>query len=327
MTSLKRYLLSSHYTNQTHCLSLGPQKNAQQMNLLRVLLSLLLAALMICSGLGCARDSATINIASEDFTEQYILGEILLALVQENTELEVNLTSGIVGETSIIMPAMEAGDFDLYAEYDSTAWMTVLKMPHEKNIEWMHSELNRIYEETYSMRWLGFYGFNNTYGLAMRKETAEYYGIVTYSDLALQSSHIVFGAGYEFFEREDGYDGLQEMYDFSFKDIEEMNLNLKYEALLNGNVDVITIYRTDGRMSNPELVLLVDDKEYFPPAYCGTVVRIDTLERYPELLAVLEMLNDNISDEEMRLMNAQVDMEGREAREVAREFLARKGLI
>lgn len=295
----------------------------------KIIVLIYMIALICAGGLlsGCSKNNADIQIAAKDFTEQYILGEILKAIVEEYTDLDVELTSGIAGETSIIMPAMEKGDFDLYAEYDSTAWMTVLKEPVTHDTGEMHEELQKQYQKKYDMQWLGFYGFDNTYSIAIRKETAEKYQIKTFSDLAAVSDHIIFGAGYEFFEREDGYDGFQTIYRFTFKEIKEMNLSLKYNALLDHQVDAITIYRTDGRMENPDIVELEDDKNYFPPAMCGTVIRNEILEKYPELGNALKKLNGMISNEEMRTMNAAVDIYGEDPQKVAANFLKQKGLI
>lgn len=291
-------------------------------------ITLFLCCILLMFGFcGCEEDDNTIRIAAKDFTEQYILGEMLALMVEENTDLDVELTDGIAGETSIIMPAMEKGDFDLYPEYDSTAWMTVLKQSKTHDTEAMHKELQNIYNEEYDMSWLGFYGFDNTYGITVRKETAEQYNLKTYSDLAAVSEELVFGAGYEFFEREDGYTDLQKLYNFRFKEIKEMNLSLKYNALLDGQVDAITIYRTDGRMENDALVELTDDLNYFPPAMGGTVIRNGVAKAHPELVEVLSLLNGAISNEEMRVMNAAVDIHGKDARDVAEAFLKEKGLI
>ena len=276
---------------------------------------------------GCEKEASTIHVAAKDFTEQYILGEMLKLLIEENTDLTVELTSGIAGETSIIMPAMEKGDFDLYPEYDSTAWMTVLKESKTHDINKMHNDLQQKYNDLYDMQWLGYYGFDNTYGIAVRKETAKQYDLKTYSDLAAVSDKLIFGAGYEFFEREDGYTDLQKLYGFDFKTIKEMNLNLKYTALLDGQVDAITIYKTDGRMEHPDLIELKDDKNYFPPAMGGTVIRNDIAKAHPELVDILNTLNNAISNDEMRRMNAEVDIEGKEPKEVAESFLKEKGLI
>ena len=294
------------------------------------ILSTILCGMTIFSLCGCSNQSessGTVKIAAKDFTEQYILGEILKAVVEEYTDYDVELTSGIAGETSIIMPAMENGDFDLYSEYDSTAWMTVLKKTMTSDIDDMHRHLDEIYSEQYQMDWLGYYGLDNKYSLAVQKDTAKQYQLKTFSDLKKVADKMVLGAGYEFFEREDGYDGLVDLYGFEFKDTKEMNLGLKYTALLDGQVDVITIYQTDGQAANPNVVFLEDDLGYFPPALAGTLVRQESLEQFPQLEAALLVLNNQISTEEMQAMNAAVDLEGKDSKKVAVEFLEAKGLI
>lgn len=268
-----------------------------------------------------------INIAAKDFTEQYILGEILKEMIEKNTDHEVELTSGVAGETSVILPAMAAGEFDISSDYDTTAWLTVLKKNRNNDINAMHRDLDAQYRQKYGLTWLGFYGFDNKYNLVVRKETAEAYHLKTFSDLAARSREITFGAGYEFYEREDGYEGLVKCYGFTFKETKEMNLSLKYTALHDGKVDVITVYKTDGRLADKSLVELEDDLHYFPQALCGTVIREEIVEKYPEIVLALEKLNDQISNDEMRAMNAAVDMKGRDAKKIAHEFLSKKGLI
>jgi osmoprotectant transport system substrate-binding protein len=279
-----------------------------------------------CSN-GDTSEAGIVRIAAKDFTEQYILGEMLSALVTEYTDLKVELTSGIAGETSIIHPAMIKGEFDIYPEYTSTAWMTVLKKTELPDDEALYAQLVEEYKKKYNLVWTGLYGFDNTYNLAVRKETIEKYGLKTYSDLAEHSHELIFGAGYEFFEREDGFQGLQKLYGFNFKDIHEMNLSLKYNALLAKQVDVITVYKTDGRLRNPGIVELEDDLKYFPSTMGGTIVRSQTLEKYPELKAVLMKLNGMITNNEMAALNAAVDLDGRDPKKVAIEFLRQKALI
>lgn len=292
-------------------------------------LSFVLLLGMIFSFTGCSEKESdgAIQIAAKDFTEQYILGEILKMVVEEYTDYDVELTAGIAGETSIIMPAMEKGDFDLYAEYDSTAWMTVLKQPMTTDVDYMHLELDKRYKEKYDMIWTGYFGFDNAYSLAVRKETADKYQLKTFSDLVKVSDQMILGSGYEFYEREDGFDGLQEKYQFRFKETTEMNLGLKYNALLDGQVDVITIYRTDGRALRPDVTVLEDDLVYFPPAMGGTLVRAEALTEYPGLEDALNVLNGAITNDEMQEMNAAVDLDGKDAKKVAKEFLQKKGLI
>ena len=156
---------------------------------------------------------------------------------------------------------------------------------------------------------------------------ADQYGIATYSDLTKHSSKLVFGAEYDFFERDDGYLGLSKGYGFTFAKPIDMDIGLKYKALLSKQVDVITVFTTDGQLSNPELVLLKDDRNYFESYYCGLVVRQDTLQKNPSLKGILLLLEAKITEADMARMNYEVETNGRNERDVAREFLLGKGLL
>lgn len=268
----------------------------------------------------------TIQVATKPMTEQYILGEMLKELVEQDTDLEVHLTQGVGGGTSNIEPALEKGDFDLYPEYTGTGWNMVLKKEDLYNEE-MFSQLKSSYEEDLNLTWCGMYGFNNTYGLAVRKEIADKYHLKTYSDLAKVSANLTFGAEYDFYEREDGYDALCQTYGFHFDKTADMDIGLKYKAINQGKVDVMTIFTTDGQLSVSDIVVLTDDKGFYPSYVCGNVVRMDTLKKHPELVAVLTGLDDILDDKIMADLNYQVEGQGREPKDVAHDFLKEKGFV
>ena len=177
------------------------------------------------------------------------------------------------------------------------------------------------------MEWIGMYGFNNTYGLVVRREIAEEYGLKTYSDLAAVSSRLVFGAEYDFFEREDGFDALCDTYGLQFKETMDLDIGLKYQALDQGQIDVMVVFTTDGQLSTSDVVVLEDDKQFYPSYLCGNVIRSEVLEEHPELAGVFEKLTGLISDSEMAKMNDEVETKGREPRDVAEEFLQDNGLL
>ena len=268
----------------------------------------------------------TLHIATKPMTEQYILGEMLDILIEQDTDLEVELTQGVGGGTSNIWPAMESGEFDLYPEYTGTAWNMVLKREGLYTEE-LFAEMEQEYEDEYSMQWVGMYGFNNTYGLVVRREIAEQYGLKTYSDLAAVSDQLIFGAEYDFFEREDGYDALCETYGLSFKETMDLDIGLKYQALNQGRIDVMVVFTTDGQLSASDVTVLEDDKQFYPSYLCGNVVRSEVIEEHPELTGVFEKVSGLISDSDMAQMNYQVETEGREPRDVAEEFLGTHGLL
>lgn len=291
-------------------------------------LALMLGVAMItgCSA-GGQKKSGTIKIATKPMTEQLILGEMLSILIQENTDLNVEITKGVGGGTSNIHPALIKGDFDLYPEYTGTAWNNILKKTEYPDDETLWNTLTDEYDTQFSLKWVGMYGFNNTYTLALRKEIADKYNIKTFSDLAKYTPEITFGANPDFYEREDGYQALCDAYGFSFKDHMDMDIGLKYNALNSGEVDVINAYTTDGQLSVADAVSLTDDKGFFKNYYCGTVVREDTLENYPELEGVLKKMDGSITNEEMAKMNYDLEVNNRDEHDVAMEFLKSKGLI
>ena len=273
-----------------------------------------------------SKKDKTINIATKPMTEGYILGQMLTELIEQDTDLKVNMTTGVGGGTSNIQPAMVKGEFDLYPEYTGTSWEAVLKKEGSYD-ESKFDELQKEYKEKYNLEYVNLYGFNNTYGLAVNKDIAEKYNLKTYSDLAKVSNNLIFGAEYDFFEREDGYKELQKVYNMNFKKQIDMDIGLKYQAMKDKKIDVMVIFTTDGQLAISDVVVLEDDKKMYPSYRAGTVVRSEILSEYPELKAVLEKLNNILDDKTMADLNYQVESEGKKPEDVAREYLQEKGLL
>ncbi|MCC0699317.1 ABC transporter permease subunit [Clostridioides sp. ZZV15-6383] len=268
----------------------------------------------------------TIHIATKPMTEQYILGEMLDILIEKNTDLKVEITQGVGGGTSNIQPAMENGEFDIYPEYTGTGWNMVLKK-NELYTENMFSKLQSEYKNKLKMQWTGMYGFSNSYALAVRKEVVDKYNLKKISDLKDISSKLTFGAEYDFYEREDGYTPLCNTYGLNFKNTVDLDIGLKYQAINEGKIDVMPIFTTDGQYSVSDVVVLKDDKSFYPSYQCGNVVRSEVLEENPELSKIFKMVESILTDKEMAKMNYDVENNNLEPREVAREFLNKKGLL
>lgn len=269
----------------------------------------------------------TLHIASKPMTEQYILTEIMKQLIEAKTDYQVEITKGVGGGTTNIHPALIKGDFDLYPEYTRSAWLNVLKKTEMiKDDNELFEQLLKEYQEM-GLTWTGLYGFSNTYGLAVRQDTAESLKIKTYSDLAAVSGELIFGGNPDYIELETGYPRLCEAYGMEFKDIVQMEIALKYSALKSEEVDVINAFTTDAQLAANHLMLLEDDGEFFETYLAGTIVRKDTLEKYPKLEDVLKLMNGLISEEEMQQMNYEVEVNGKEDAEVAELFLKSKGLL
>lgn len=272
------------------------------------------------------QEKDTIHIATKPMTEQAILGEMLAMLIEQDTDLTVELTQGVGGGTANIQPAMEKGEFDLYPEYTGTAWNQVLK---ESDIyhEELFPTLRQAYLNDYDMEWVGMYGFNNTYGLVVRQDIADKYQLTTYSDLTAIADQLVFGAEYDFFERADGYDALCNTYDLHFAKTMDLDIGLKYQALAEGDIDVMVVFTTDGQLADANAKLLEDDKQFYPSYLCGNVVRSEVLRQHPELRSTLEKIQNRITDNDMAAMNNAVENEGRDPHDVAEDFLRTQNLL
>ena len=302
------------------------------------LLSAVLAAVLAASLTGCGGAPAPsgsdssgdpVRIATKPMTEQYILGE-MLGLLIEQAGYEVEITKGVGGGTSNIQPAMESGEFDLYPEYTSSGWVLVLDHQAEgMDDEEMFQQLRQEYEEKFDMTWVGLYGFNNTFTIAVRGDVAEQYGLENTSDLAAVAGELTFGGNPDYVERADGFGALCETYGLEFGNVVDIDIGLKYQALAGGDIDVTNAFTTDAQLANPDtdLVTLADDKHLQVNYFCSTVVRRDALEKFPGLEDVLMQMDGLLTDQEMAALNYQVEVEGLDERDVAREFLTEKGLL
>ncbi len=265
-------------------------------------------------------DKNLIKIATKPMTEQLILGEMLKIVIEDETNLEVELTHGVGGGTANIHPAIYNGEFDIYPEYTGTGWNAVLKHDNVYN-ETMFDDMKKEYKDLYDLQWLGKFGFNNTYSLAVRKEIAEKYNLKSYTDLQAVSDKLIFGAEYDFFEREDGYNELVDNYSLNFKETMDLDIGLKYDAINQKRIDVMVIFTTDGQLSSSDIVVLNDDKSFFPSYLCFNVVRSKILEKHPELYQVFSKLENSITDKTMAKMNYEVEANGKNPKDVAIEFL------
>lgn len=309
---------------------------------LKKITALFLTGALILSMAGCAGNGSKdkkegsagneaqepVKIATKPMTEQFILGEMLKKLIEEKAGYEVELTKGIGGGTSNIQPAMEKGEFDLYPEYTSSGWILVLgHKAGEVSDDKMLAKLQEEYEEKFDMTWVGLYVQNNTYAVVVREDTAKKYNLETCSDLAAVSDQLVFGGNPDYIERADGLPGMSAAYGFQFKEIKDIDIGLKYQALRNGDIDVTNGYTTDAQISQDDVRALKDDKSYQVNYFCSTVVRKDALEKYPKLKETLELMDGILTDQKMAELNYQVEEEGRDEAEVAEEFLKTSGLL
>ena len=294
------------------------------MALVRRLLILATVALLLAPRADAAQ---TIKIGSKNFTEQFIIAEIYAAALENagfKVERKINL-----GGTLIAQKAMEAGEIDLYPEYTGTALVAVLKAPVKSNPQEVFDQVKAYYEKSYNITWLKPANINNGYAIIVRPDTAAKYHLKTLADLGGgPSKELVMGAGPEFLDRQDGLPGLKATYGIEFKEFKQFaKLGLRYDALAAKQIDVANGFATDWQIAEQKLVVLDDDKGLFPPYYVAPVIRQQTLTSNPKIADVLEKVDAALDNETMRDLNAKVERDKDEPKEVAVAFLRSKGLI
>jgi glycine betaine/choline ABC-type transport system substrate-binding protein len=275
-----------------------------------------LSALLLAS---CAAP-ARIVVGSKNFTEQVILGEILARHIERRLGVRVDRKLNL-GGTLLAHEALVQGSIDLYPEYTGTALMAVLKQPPATDPAAAWAAVRAAYHSQWKLAWLSPLGFNNTFAMMVRGETARAGHLATLSDAA-RAGPWRFGVGYEFERRPDGLEGLVKTYGLrSAGDPVTMDLGLLYSALASRKVDMIAANSTDGPASVLDVTILADDRRYFPPYECAVVVREQSLARFPALRAALEELSGKLDAATMRRLNQLVDGEHRDAGQVAGQFL------
>lgn len=271
-----------------------------------------------------------ITVASKDFTEQEILGNMLAELVENKTDIKVERKLSL-GGTQVAFGALNSGEVDMYMEYTGTIYTAMLKydpVASKLSSDEIYDICKNELESKYNLRMGRELPFNNTYRLGIRKETAEKYNIKTTSDLMKISRNLTLSPTLEFVNREDGLSGLQKRYKgLDFKDVVSIDGAPRYQALSLKESDVIDVFSTDGLIKTYDVAVLEDDKNFFLPYHVVLLARNDVMEKYPELAEVTEPLEKILTDEVMRELNYQVDDLKREPSAVAHEFLVKNNLI
>jgi glycine betaine/choline ABC-type transport system substrate-binding protein len=285
----------------------------------------LAAALLLpsCSPSGSDR----IVIGSKNFTESFLLGEIMAQQIEAHTNLKVERRFYLAG-TYICQQAILARRIDIYPEYTGTALTAILKQEAVGDKVEVYRRVKEEYEHRFGLTLGPTLGFNDTFAMEIRGEDARRLHIKTLSPATGFAPQWRAGFGYEFMERPDGYRGLAATYGLHFVEPPRvMDLGLLARALRDRQIDLAAGNTTDGLIPALDLFVLEDDRHYFPPYEAIPVIREQTLQQHPEVSRALAGLAGKISDEEMQRLNYAVDGQHRDAKEVAREFLRKQGLI
>ncbi|MDO9111561.1 MAG: glycine betaine ABC transporter substrate-binding protein [Desulfatirhabdiaceae bacterium] len=287
--------------------------------------------IVFCGSFAGAADKKLV-IGSKNFTEQQILGEIMIQLL-DSRGFKCEDKTGL-GGTLVARKALENGQIDMYMEYTGTALVTMLK---EKDVitdpKACYDFVKKADLERNGLVWLPYMSFNNTYCLLMRREDAAQKKIKTLSDLSAyikaNPTKVRFGTNDEFYARPDGYKPLQKKYDFQFPDdkIIKMAPGLLYKALQDKEIEVSMGFATDGRIKGMNLVILEDDQNYFPVYNPAPVVKKEIAAKYPELEKIFSELSTKLDTQTMTDLNYAVDGEHKPVKDVVAAFLKGAGLV
>lgn len=301
----------------------GIGKLSYRKSLLAFSALLLLALAMISVPALTKSKEETLIIGGKLGAEPAILIEMYKALIEQDTDLDVTLKPGL-GKTTFLFNALKSGDIDIYPEFTGTVINELLQQEvADKAADNVYEQAREGIAKQYNMRYLAPMAFNNTYALAVKKEL----GITKISELANLQDQVKAGFTLEFSDRPDGYLGIQSLYGITFKDMVTMEPKLRYTALNHGDIDVLDAYSTDSELETYQLTVLEDDKTLFPQYQGAPLMRESTLEKYPELESILQQLAGKVTDDEMRKMNYEVNVNDASPREVARNFLQQQGLL
>ncbi|MGH9632850.1 MAG: glycine betaine ABC transporter substrate-binding protein [Bryobacteraceae bacterium] len=285
-----------------------------------------LACLIVLTCAAGCSSSGSITVASKNFTEQVILGEITAQHLEARLGRQVDRKLNL-GGTLLVHQALMNGEIDIYPEYSGTAMASILKMSGGSAPDVIFQKIREAYRTGKQVEWLDPLGFNNSFAMVVTRQLAEGESLKTLSDAAKTDVAWKLGVGYEFQTRPDGLPALNATYDLRLASAAQvMDLGLLYRALEQGQVNMIAANETDGFLSLDKFQVLQDDRNAFPPYEAALLVRQSTLERHPELKEALSELSGKISSETMRKLNYQVDGLHQPVKAVAAGFLRDAGL-
>ncbi len=276
-------------------------------------------------------EAGTVVVASKNFEESRLLAEIFAQLIEARTGLTVERRLNLAG-TQVCFEALKAGAVDLYPEYTGTGLVSILGAEAAAGDAGTARtatllQVRRRFLAEWDLWWLGPLGFENAYEVAVPRRVAERHGLTDLSSLAEVAGELDAAFGYEFTQRDDGLPGLERVYGLRFADVSPMQQALKYEAAGSGEVDALDVYSTDGRLLTYDLVVLEDDRDFFPPYEAAPLVRGEALRRHPELAPTLALLAGAFDEASMRRLNQRLQEGGEEAAGVARDALVELGLV
>lgn len=293
----------------------------------RLLVLSIVSMLLLLAACGGSND--TVKIGTQTYTDPKIMAHIIEALIEDRTDLSVDITKDIAASPQLIA-AVKQGDLDIAA----TLFSGEVYNNHFDGVEFTTDPALTIqqaqegFAEHFNFTWYDSIGFENAYAIAVSAEIAEKYDPKTISDLEEIADELRFGTDSSWLERpNDGYRAFKEHYGYEFGSEQGMQVRLMYEAIENDNLDAITAYTVDPQILQLDMRVLEDDKHFFPPYDASVVASNDILEEHPELNEILQLLVGKIDTATMTQLISKVDIEGQNEKQVAIDFLKEIGLL
>jgi len=249
-------------------------------------------------------------------------------LIEHETDMEVDVKPDI--ETSpIVLEGMQSGDIDMSTQYTGTAISSFTDIENPKDSEATIEQAKDFFSgDDFNFEVLDKIGFANTYQFTVTQDLAEEYDLEKVSDLKEYAPDLKAGFDTAWLERKnDGYSAFQETYDIDFGDTNPMEIGLVYDAVKNGEMDVVLAYSTDPRIVAFDLKLLEDDKNFFPPYDAVPMIRKEVLDEHPEIEEAIEPLFGAFDEEAIAELSGKVDNDGEDIKDVAKEYLEDQGLL
>ncbi|GAB6281017.1 MAG: glycine betaine ABC transporter substrate-binding protein [Thermovirga sp.] len=268
----------------------------------------------------------TVRIGAQTVNESIVLAWMGKLLIEADTGLTVDINTEFAA-SGVLHQAMQSKELDIYPTWTGTQLTGILRyegpnLPAEETF----AMVKEGFEKNFNATWTQPLGFSNTYVMAVRRETAEKNNLTKASDLKDLAPEWILAGDENFDTRPDAYPGWSEAYGIKFKEVLPMQYSIMYRAIANREVDVIAAYATDSRIRKLDLVLLEDDRSFFPDYSAAYVIDLDTLKKFPAILPILEQLSGKIDAPTMSALNGRFD-DGEEPEDIAKDFLTTAGLL
>jgi len=275
---------------------------------------------------GCS-SANTIRIGTQTFSEPKILAQMYRLLIEDRTNLKVNVMPDLASST-VVLDAMKNNDIQMGVLYSGIIFDNYFPIEQTKDRRRVLEQAQAGFDQYYGLKWFDSFGFENTYAFTVRKEVAEREKLVEISDVKLRADAMRLGVDTTWLERGgDGYPAFKEAYGIVFGKTYPMEIALVYNAVASNQVDIVLAYSTDARLKEYDLVTLKDDKQFFPPYDASPVLRKEVLEKHPELNEIMALLIGKFDAQTMIALNYEVDVNKRNEKKVAEEYLRKVGLL